>query len=218
MKNSIFKQAALTLVKPLAAVSILSLAACGPLISFGDDGPADQIFGLEYDGARQAGDDLTTLVYMEEPLMSDGLSGTQVSVVLPGSQRTSLMGVRWSTNSADLVRDYLVRGVSSESGIRMLGEGALDVSAGCHMGLKVWAFEFVPGNSAGDDRVDVEIEFSLVRYSDNRLIGQPTFSSSVSIAGSEGVDVADGFDQAMRAISRDAGAWVASTGAACTLE
>ena len=218
MMSIAFKHVAQTVVKPLAALSALSVAACGPLISFGDDGPADQIFGLEYDGGRQSSDDLTTLVYMEEPLMSDGLSGTQVSVVLPGNQRTSLMGVRWSTNSADLVRDYLVRGVSSESGIRMLGEGALDLSAGCHMGLKVWAFEFVPGDSAGDDRVDVEIEFSLVRYSDNRLIGQPTFNSSVRIAGSEGADVADDFDQAMRVISREAGAWVASTGTACTLE
>ncbi len=217
MRNAL-KHPADYVAKPLALVSALLLSACGPLISFGDDGPADQVFSLEYEDAAPTSDDLNTLVYVEEPLMSHGLSGTQFAVVLPGNQRTSLMGVRWSTNSGDLVRDYLVRGLTKESGIRMLGEGALDVTAGCHMGLKVWAFEFVPGDNAGDDRVDVEIEFSLARYSDNRLIGHPVFKSSVLIRGSDGADVRDGFDQAMRSISRDAGEWVASTADACALQ
>ena len=218
MMNINLKRAAGKVARPFAVFSLMFVAACGPLISFGDDGPADQVFGLEYNGSGQTTSDLTTLVYVEEPLMSDGLSGRQVSVVLPDNQRTSLMGMRWSTDSVDLIRDYLVRGVSATSGVRMLGEGALDVKAGCHLGLKIWAFEFVPGNNAGDDRVNVEIEFSLVRYSDNRLIGQPTFSSSPGITGAQGEDVAAGFDRAMNAVTRQAGEWIASTSAACTLE
>lgn len=203
---------------PLAVgLSLLSLAACGPLISFGDEGPADQVFGLEYPDARPADGDIGTIVYVEEPLMSDGLSGTQISVVLDDNQRTSLMGVRWSANSTDLVRDYLVRGVGSASGVRMLGEGALDVKAGCRMGVKVWAFEYVPGDSAREDRVHVEIEFVLVRYNDNRLLGQPTFSVQPDVTSAEGRGVVAGFDEAMASISREAGEWLSTQASACAL-
>lgn len=200
----------------LALASGLMLAGCGPLISFGDDGPADQIFSLDYPAARPhlAGD---TIIYVEEPLMSGGLSGTQVSVTLDNNQHTSLMGIRWSANTTDMIRDYLVRGLSSRSGARMLGEGALDVQAGCRMGLKVWAYEYVPGDSSADDTIDVEIEFILVRYLDNGLLGQPTFSASEPVAGSDGTDIVAGFDAAMRSISRQAGDWLQNHLEACKL-
>lgn len=184
-------------IRLFGAAMLFMVTGCGPLISFGDDGPADQIFGLEHPGAPALSDDLGTIVYVEEPLMSDGLGGNQITVVLENSQRTSLSGVRWSANSTDLIRDYLVRGISNTSGVRMLGEGAIDVKAGCRLGVKVWAFEFVPGASERDDRVAVEIEFILVRYSDNSLIGQPTFSAGQGVDSSDGVGVAGAFHDAM---------------------
>lgn len=107
--------------KAVAVSSLMLVAGCGPLISFGDDGPADQIFSLDY---PVAGDhsSAASVIYVAEPLMSGGLSGTQVSVVLDDNQRTSLMGVRWNANTTDMVRDYLVRGLSAQSGALMLGK------------------------------------------------------------------------------------------------
>lgn len=203
--------------KVLGVFSLLFMAGCGPLISFGDDGPADQIFGLEHPAAPLTSADLGTIIYVEEPLMSDGLGGNQISVALEDSQRTSLSGVRWSANSTDLIRDYLVRGVSAASGVRMLGEGAIDVKAGCRLGLKVWAFEFVPGSSARDDSVVVEIEFVLVRYSDNGLIGQPTFRAAPGVSSSDGVGVTRAFNDAMQSVSEQAGAWLAPQAGQCAL-
>ncbi|MBO6506387.1 MAG: membrane integrity-associated transporter subunit PqiC [Kordiimonadaceae bacterium] len=202
--------------KAVAVSSLMLVAGCGPLISFGDDGPADQIFSLDY---PVAGDhsSAASVIYVAEPLMSGGLSGTQVSVVLDDNQRTSLMGVRWNANTTDMVRDYLVRGLSAQSGALMLGEGALDVKAGCRLGVKVWDYEYVPGNSISDDRVDVEIELILVRYIDNALLGQPTFAASEAVSGSDGVDVVDGFNRAMASISRDAGDWIGQNREACQL-
>lgn len=202
--------------RSVAVSSLLLVAGCGPLISFGDDGPADQIYSLDYPAAGDHSG-AETVVYVAEPLMSGGLSGTQVSVLLDNNQRTSLMGVRWTANTTDMVRDYLVRGLSARSGALMLGEGALDVKAGCRMGVKVWNYEYVPGDTARDDRVDVEIELILVRYLDNALLGQPTFTASEAIGGSDGVDVVDGFNRAMAAISREAGDWVGQHLEACKL-
>ncbi len=202
---------------PALAASALMLAGCGPLISFGDDGPADKVYGLEYNDVRAASGDMAAIVYLEEPLMSDGLGGNQVSVVLDNNKRTSLMGVRWSANSTDLIRDFLVRGVGSTSGIRLLGEGAIDVQAGCRMGVKVWAFEFVPGDRAGDDRVDIEIEFILIRYNDNRLIGQETIKSSEKVDGSGGDAIVTSFERSMKAVSIEAGSWLAPKSADCSL-
>lgn len=201
----------------LSVFCLLLVAGCGPLISFGDDGPADQIFGLEHPASSLASGDLGTIIYVEEPLMSDGLGGNQISVALENNQRTSLSGVRWSANSMDLIRDYLVRGVSAASGVRMLGEGAIDVKAGCRLGLKVWAFEFVPGSNARDDGVVVEIEFVLVRYSDNGLIGQPTFRAAPGVSSSDGVGVTRAFNDAMQSVSEQAGAWLAPQAGQCAL-
>lgn len=205
-----------TVLRAGAASCLLLAAGCGPLISFGDDGPADQVYSLDYPAAGDHSS-ADTVIYVAEPLMGGGLSGTQVSVVLDNNQRTSLMGVRWNANTTDMIRDYLVRGLSARSGALMLGEGALDVKAGCRMGVKVWDYEYVPGDSAGDDRVDVEIELILVRYLDNALLGQPTFSASETVGGSDGVDVVEGFNRAMASISREAGAWIGQNLEACKL-
>lgn len=207
----------LAICKPVSTALLLILAGCGPLISFGDDGPADKVYGLEYDSAPAATGAMSTIVYVEEPLMSDGLGGNHISVVLDNNERTSLMGVRWSANTTDLIRDFLVRGVAGTSGVRLLGEGAIDVQAGCRLGLKIWSFEFVPGDSIRDDRVDVEIEFILVRYSDNRLIGQPTFSSSQGVEATSGAAIVAAFHQSMISVSTQAGSWLATQSGECSL-
>ncbi len=203
--------------KLFAGAAALMLASCGPLISFGDDGPADDVFSLEYDGANVNTSDMATIIYVEEPLMSDGLGGVDVAVALENRKRTSLQGVRWSSNSTDLIRDYFIRAIGSVSGTRLLGQGAIDVQAGCRLGVKVWAFEFVPGVSAGDDRVDIEVEFILIRYNDNRLIGQPTFSASPQVSAANGEDIIDAFHDGMTNISREAGKWLAPLAGECAL-
>ncbi len=195
----------------------LMLAGCGPLISFGDDGPADDVFSLEYDGANVNTSDMATIIYVEEPLMSDGLGGVDVAVALENRKRTSLQGVRWSSSSTDLIRDYFIRAIGSMSGTRLLGQGAIDVRAGCRLGVKVWAFEFVPGASAGDDRVDIEVEFTLVRYNDNRLIGQPTLSASSQVSAANGEEIIEAFHDGMTRISREAGQWLAPIAGECAL-
>lgn len=204
--------------KSAGASLLLMLGGCGPLISFGDDGPADEVYSLEFADARTASGDMAAIIYLEEPLMSSGLGGNHVAVALDNNQRTNLKGVRWSANSTDLIRDFLVRSISSSSGVRLLGEGAIDVQAGCRLGVKVWSFEFVPGDSARDDRVDVEIEFILIRYSDNRLIGQPTFAASPGVASAAADRIVAAFQNAMTSISADAGAWLSPHAAECSIE
>jgi len=200
-----------------AVAAALLLAGCGPLISFGDDGPADDVYSLEYGAVNANTSDMATIIYVEEPLMSDGLGGINVAVALENRKRTNLQGVRWSANSTDLIRDYFVRAIGSVSGTRLLGQGAIDVQAGCRLGVKVWAFEFVPGTSASDDRVDIEVEFILIRYNDNRLIGQPTFSASPQVALSDGENIIDAFHTGMASISDDAGKWLAPLAGECAL-
>lgn len=193
------------------------LAGCGPIISFGDDGPADNVYSLKYAEANTNTSDMATIIYVEEPLMSDGLGGVNIAVALENRKRTSLQGAQWSTSSTDLIRDYFIRAIGSMSGTRLLGQGAIDVQAGCRLGTKVWAFEFVPGASARDDRVDIEVEFILIRYNDNRLIGQPTFSATQQVTASEGENIIEAFHQGMTSISREAGAWLAPVASECSL-
>lgn len=196
---------------------LILLAGCGPLISFGDDGPADDVFNLRYQGGYSANVDSENIIYLEEPLMNQGLSGVDIAVALPGDQRSTLKGVRWAGNSSDLVRDYLVRALSEKSGVKLLGDGGLDVRAGCRMTVKVWSFEFAPGESSRDDTVDVAIEFSLVRYRDGHLVGQRAFNVNTPIDTNQGNSVVAGFREGMSALSGDAADWLAPLGSNCSL-
>lgn len=193
------------------------LAGCGPLISFGDDGPADDVYNLSYEGGYSANVDSDNIIYLEEPLMNQGLSGVDIAVALPDDQRSILKGVRWAGNSADLVRDYLVRALSEKAGVKLLGDGGLDVRAGCRMTVKVWSFEFAPSERSRDDKVDVAIEFSLVRYRDGHLVGQRAFNVSTSIDTDQGNSVIAGFRDGMNVLSGDAANWLAPLGSNCSL-
>ncbi|WP_262693837.1 ABC-type transport auxiliary lipoprotein family protein [Kordiimonas aquimaris] len=197
--------------------ALVLLAGCGPLISFGDDGPADDVYNLSYEGGYSANVDSENIIYLEEPLMNQGLSGVDIAVALPDDQRSTLKGVRWAGNSADLVRDYLVRSLSEKSGVKLLGDGGLDVRAGCRMTVKVWSFEFAPGERSRDDTVDVAIEFSLVRYRDGHLVGQRAFNVSTAIDTNQGNSVVAGFRAGMHALSGDAANWLGPLGSNCAL-
>ncbi len=217
MENRAVKQTPLTCSLVSTVAAALLLAGSGPIISFGDDGPADDVYSLEYSAVTANTSDMASIVYIEEPLMGDGLGGINVAVALENRKRTNLQGVRWSANSTDLIRDYFIRAIGSMSGTRLLGQGAIDVQAGCRLAVKVWAFEFVPGANASDDRVDIEVEFTLIRYSDNRLIDQPIFSAASPVARSNSENIIDAFHSGMASISRDAGRWLAPLANKCAL-
>lgn len=203
-------------LRVLTLMAFLSLSACGPLISFGDDGPADDVYSLRYDGAYSPPQAGAALIYIEQPLMGDGLGGQTISVVLENERRTRLQGVAWSANSADLIRGYMVRALSAVPNADFVGEGGLDIDASCYLGLKVWEFEFAPGAEKADDTVNVAIEFSLVRYSDSVLLGRPTYKvvEPVSGTGTEGVVLA--FQRAIASIGRSGKSWILDNASQCT--
>lgn len=217
MFNRSVKAKTLPVLKAAMMSTALFVAGCGPLISFGDDGPADEVYNLRYDGSYSANIDSEYLVYLEEPLMSQHLSGVDVAVTLSGDKTTTLDGVRWSANSSDLIRDYLVRALSDKSGVKMLGEGGLDVQAGCRMTVKVWSFEFNPAARSRDDAVSVAIEFSLVRYRGSELLGQRAFTVDAPVSGSQSQAVIDGFRSGIRDLASEAAEWLKPLGQACKL-
>lgn len=202
-------------LRTAAAASLLLVSGCGPLISFGDDGPADEVYGLRFDGAYSQPEEDAALIYVEQPLMGDGLGGQNISVVLENGRRSLLQGVSWSGDSADLIRAYMVRSLSAGRGVDFIGDGGLDVKANCYLGLNIWQFEFVPGAVKADDEVHVAIEFSLVRYLDSALIGRPTYQVQESVQGNGAEAVVLAFRRAMQTIGQSSRNWVAERGGEC---
>ncbi len=187
----------------------LGVSACGPLISFGDDGPADTVYSLRYEGAYRSGDDDAAVIYVDEPHLGDGLGGQNITVALPNQKRSTLKGARWSAPLSNLVRDYVVRSLGDKAGVHMIGEGGLDIHAGCRLGTKVWALEFAPGTAATDDKVVVALEMSLVRLRDSKLLSHPTFEKSVGVGGAgENDAIATAFNRAMAATATEMGQWL----------
>jgi len=197
------------------AASAFLVASCGPLISFGDDGPADSIYTLHYGGIVGADSPVGPVVYVDSPQMAEGLDGQGVSVRLDGNQRTTLTGAGWAAHLSDLVRDYVTLALGATSNANMIGVGGLDIKAGCRLGIKVWAMEFVPGLISSEDTVDVAMQFSLVRLSDSKLLSHPTFSQTVNVQSSGGRGIVAAFDAAMAAAARDYSRWFKVESKAC---
>jgi ABC-type uncharacterized transport system auxiliary subunit len=199
----------------LGLVSALLLASCGPLISFGDDDPAGDIYTLRYEGAHSDQSPSGPIIYVDSPQMVDGLDGRSVSVRLGGNRRSTLAGASWSAHLSELVRDYVVQALEGATDANMISQGGLDIKAGCRLGIKVWAMEFVPGLTSDQDQVDVRLQFSLVRLSDSKLLSHPTFAQTVGVTTSNGGGVVAAFAVAMERASEAYGGWFSEASDAC---
>ncbi len=183
------------------------VASCGPLISFGGDSEPNETYGLRYQAQGAAEYPVGPIVYVDSPQMAEGLDGHNVTVVMQSGRRTVLERAAWSTHLSDLIRDYVAQSIGAQSGANMIGEGGLDISAGCRLGLKVWSFEFVPGETVAEDGVSVVLQFSLVRISDNQLLSHPTFAASVEVDSKSVGGVMGGFSKAMDRAASEYGGW-----------
>jgi len=201
-------------ISGLMAAALL-VSACGPLISFGDDGPADTIYTLRYGGGYPSGEIEGPVIYVEEPHFADDLDGRGVAVLLDGDKRSVIDGAAWSSPLAELVRNYVTRALGDGLGANILSEGSLDINATCRIGSKVWALEYVPGATATDDEVVIVLELSLVRFRDSALVGHPTLRRSVSPQGSGDAAVMEAFNLAMAGVAQDMRDWFRSAKDAC---
>jgi len=190
------------------AIGLFVVAACGPLISLGNDGPADEIYSLRYPGKLETPTAAAPIIYVDSPRLVEGLGGRGVAVRLTGNKRTTLEGAIWATHLSDLVRDYVTHALSNQTKANMVSEGGLDIKAGCRLGTKVWAMEFVPGSSETEDQVEVTLQFSLVRLADSKLLGHPVFSKKSSVRVSDGNGVVTAFNAAMENASHEYSRWL----------
>jgi ABC-type uncharacterized transport system auxiliary subunit len=202
------------LVAGLLASALLT-SGCGPLISFGDDGPADTVYSLKYAGGFRDAAEGGAIIYVDEPHMADGLAGQKITVALANDRRSTLKGARWAAPLSVMIRDYEIRALGDQVGVHMIGEGGLDIHAGCRLGTKVWTFEFAPGGSVADDRVNLAIELSLVRLKDSQLLSHPTITKSHTVDASGDDAVASAFNAVMRDAANDMGAWLKAQAPSC---
>jgi ABC-type uncharacterized transport system auxiliary subunit len=203
-------------VKTATALTLAGmLAGCGPLISFGQDGPADSVYSLEYQGAYGSFDEGAPTIYFDEPIMAEGLGGRKLAVRLQDFRRSTVAGASWSSNLADLMRGYLVRSVANTTGAQLIGEGGLDVEVGCRIATHVWSFELVPGADASDDIVDSTMELTLLNLRTGDLLGKQTFAAKVGVAGSDSQAIARAFNRAIENTAGEISTWLSDLQDGC---
>ncbi|MFC3050442.1 ABC-type transport auxiliary lipoprotein family protein [Kordiimonas pumila] len=198
-----------------AIVACLAISSCGPLISFGDEGPIASLYTLQYPHAMPITETEGPLVYVASPEMAGRLDSENIVVVLPDKEITSLEGAKWSDHLSDLLRDYITQSLAVQAPATLLGQSTLDVKADCRLGVKVWSMELAPGSTAQDDHVQVSIQLLLLRLADNRLIGQKLFNSSKELKNNGNTSVMEAFNDAMFDISNDYGVWFKEKLPAC---
>lgn len=206
-----------SLAASMAASLVLLVAACSPLISFGDSGPGPDSYTLRYPASYDEVSAEGPSLYLDSPRMASGMDSQSIAVRLPGNQRTVLEGARWAQHSSEILRDYLEHSIAALADMKVVSEGGLDIRVGCRLGVKVWAMELVPGDTAANDSVEVALQFSLVRLTDSELLGQPVFAETTPVNGSSGDAVVRAFSTALEKASRRYGAWVRQQRTACQL-
>jgi len=202
-----------------SALFSLLLVGCGPLISFGGDGPGET-YTLRYPAEPQisAAAEEGPIIQIDQPFFSDGLGGTGIKVNLDTNERATVGGVGWTADISDLLRDYLVLSLSDNTGVRTLGEGLLDVGSDCRLVTRVWRFELVPGASSTDDQVDVNMELFLIRIRNGSLLASKRFSSAAEVSGGSGKDIVDAFSSALRSLSGEQQQWLSEAANSCRQE
>ncbi|MCK0069173.1 ABC-type transport auxiliary lipoprotein family protein [Kordiimonas laminariae] len=212
MMHKLLKTAKLGTALGLMAV----VGGCGPLISFGDDGPADEVYTLEYPKIASSNTNDGATMYVSHPVMSSGIDGTEVVVALDNNKRTVLKGVSWAGHLSDLMQDYLVHSLRAETVANIVSDKGLDVRVNCRMDVKVWKMEFAPSADGSSDMVNIEIELSLIRLQDAYLVGHPVYTRTENVVGGSHDDIVAAFNGALNDIAREHGAWVSSNLQACT--
>ncbi len=196
---------------------VFSLSACGPLISFGNDGPADEVYTLAYNGTYSVFNAAAPRIYLDEPLMAEGLASRKMSVRLPDFRRSTISSISWSANLSDLIRGYMARSIAVKTGAQLISEGGLDVKVGCRMAVNVWAFELVPGESQVDDKVSSTIELTLLNVTNGALLGRQTFVVEKQVNSVEGVAIAAAFNEAIEESSVTMSEWLLPIQSGCQL-
>lgn len=182
-------------------VSLVLLTGCQQLLPIGGD--QERTFALRYDGSVPPSKPDAPLLFIDDPLMAEGLGGQSLTVVLSDGERTALKDVRWATGSASLIRDYLDRYLMARSDAAFVGEGGLDIRTRCRLQTKVWAFEFRPGATPEEDRVFVWIEAALVSILSGDLLERSQVTSEHPVAGDDPSDVVAALDAALERVARD---------------
>ncbi len=160
------------------------LAGCQSILPSNDP---ERTFAFRYDGQVPQSKDNAPVIFLDDPLMAEGLGGQTLTVVLDGGERTALNDLRWATGLESLIRDYLDRRLMAGTDADYVGDGGLDIRATCRLHTKFWAFEMRPGVSAADDQVAVSLEASLVSLTTGELLARtqldevrPTSAASTS--------------------------------------
>ncbi len=192
-----------------------AVAGCGPLISFGESGPAPVLYSLEYSGAPKSPSMDGPIVAVSTPDLLPRLEGQNIAVVLPENEHTTLGGAEWSGHIGRMVQDYVMQALSSDGNATFVGRASLDVSVDCRLGIKLWAMDYVPGDSAREDKVVVSLQMMLVRMSNSSLLGQQFFTSEAKPVTASPRAIAAAFNDAMMDSAQAYKAWFAATGTRC---
>jgi len=192
--------------------SALALAACGPLISFGDGEP-ETVYTLNYEPQR-LDEPSGPLLFISEPTVIGGLGGRSITVRLGDFERTTLKNVRWTTASTDLIREYLILSLRDSASLRTLGETGLDVSARCRLNTTIQAMEFVPGADPSADAVAFRTELTLVNQVSGQQVAHQVFDAGRRVEGST-KGIIDGFNAAMADIAAQSSRWLGTAMTSC---
>lgn len=186
----------------LLATSFL-LSACGPLIEFGDGGPAAALYSIQ---PTISGDMATEglVIYVSEPLLPGESVGNRIAVRTDDFELKFLKGGQWSEPFRMMLHRYLVGALAGNVEAQVVGAGALDVRADCRLTVDFQRFDY----EAKSNAVVAQATARLSSLKSGNLLGNQIINVSADVSSDRREKIVAGYDQASGKVASALSLWL----------
>jgi cholesterol transport system auxiliary component len=189
----------------ILVASVALLAACGPIVSFGGDGPPPRQFNLAYSAAPNDAKALPGVLLVDELGATAELRGQRMAMRVSAQEVQYLNGAQWSDRPARLLRGLIEDAARQAPGAAVLGPSNIDLRIAFRLTGTVQRFDVVVDGPKR--QAVIVLDAILANQRPSRLIASRRFEAKADAAADTPAAVAAALNMAANDLARDVAAW-----------
>ncbi len=198
-----------SVLKVLALVGVLGLAACGSIVELPGSGPAPQIYSLAVRDAERDYDKRDWRLLIGEPAASRTLDTDRIALWSSPVEVNYLKGALWSDRVPRLLQGVFVETFDRADALELVASSSVGMRAPYLLTSTLQAFQ---AEGSGGNRVSrIRIKFVLVEQASADILASKVFERETRTRGQGAKAIVLAFDEAMAEIAPQVMDWVLET-------
>lgn len=190
-----------------AAVLLLGLSACGPLVDLGGSTPPANIYRLEPLSDRVAEPPAAEWrIRIAPPTAGSALDTNRIAVATGPLEIQYYAEARWADRVPEMVQSVLVESFEAGAGAVALTSDSVVSAAPFLLEADIRTFQADVGGD-GPPQVTLRIAFRLLRSGQNEFVASTTVNATAEAASRQAPDLVQAFNTTMQMVLRDAVNW-----------